>query len=318
MRLDVAFVLLEDFWRNFVGLRVVYLPLLPAWLAEGFSEAVRELASFFEVYHARPDAATASLVREAIAIFAWIVAVERRKLAVEPAFAERLGTCQLVALCPFDINATDVLLDGLGRRDALAVAVLDALHAAVADLSGVDRVGIEFGVRQHDGETLPWAKLRGKERARVAKLSEPREKRGHAEIDGDIGRREPGTDGAAPPLAEVSGKWIDGLATADVRHGHCLVAVVFHVAVHLPQYHRPVYGVESGIAHRSVVEVVRAFLDTAERSARNAKAEDDHRLRVREYVARIVLLVGDAFPSGHWRDANDVGAAFECLCLYFG
>ena len=143
------------------------------------------------------------------------------------------------------------------------MAVLDALHAAVAYLSGVDWIGIELGVRQHDGETLPWAKLRGEERARVAELPEPREKRGHSEIDGDIWRRESWTDGAAPALAEVSCKGIDGLASADIRHGHCLVAVVFHVAVHFPQDHRSVYGVERGIAHRSVVEVMRAFLDTA-------------------------------------------------------
>ena len=114
------------------------------------------------------------------------------------------------------------------------MAVLDALHAAIADLSGVDWVGIEFGICKHDGETLPWAKLRGEERARVAKLSEPREKRGHSEIDGNIGRREPRTDGAAPALAEVPSEGIDGLASADVRHWHCLVAVVFHVAVHFP------------------------------------------------------------------------------------
>ena len=269
------------------------------------------------MHHAGADAPAASLMGEAVAVLARIVAVERRKLAIKPALPERLGTGQLVALRPFDLHAAYRLLHGLRRRNALAVAVLDALHAAVAYLAGVDRVWLQLRVGQHYGESLARTELRRQERAGVAELAQARKKRGHAEIDRDVRRGEPRPYRAAPTLAEGAGERVHRLAAADVRHRDRLVAVVFHETVHLPQHHGPVDGVERGIAHGGEVQEVRAFLHAAQAAARNAKAEHDHGFGAREDVARIVLAIR-ALPAAHRRDADEIRSTFPGLGLDLG
>ena len=269
------------------------------------------------MHHAGADAAAAPLVGESVAVLARIAALERRELALQAALAERLGAGHLVALRPLHLDAADDLLHRLRRGDRVAVAVLHALHAAVADVPRVDGIRLQLGVRQHDREALARTELRREERARIAELAESGEEGRHAEVDRHVRRGQAGAHRTAPARAEVPRERVHRLAAAHVRHGHGLVAVVLHEAVHLPQDHRPVDGVERGVAHRGVVEVVRALLHAAQAAARDAEAEHDHGLRVGEDVAGIVLPVRP-LPSAHGRDADDVGAALLCLGLHLG
>ena len=252
-----------------------------------------------------------------VAVLARVVAVEGRKLPIESALAERLRAGHLVALCPLYLHSADHGLHRLRRGDRVAVAVLHAFHAAVAYLSGVDRVRLELGVGEHDREALARTELRREEGAGVAELAESREERRHAEVDRHVGRGKPGPHRTAPAIAEVARERIHGLAASHVRHRHGLVAVVLHEPVHLPQHHGPVDRVQGRVAHRRVVEVVGAFLHAAQASARDAESEYYHRLRAGEDVARIVLLVR-AFPPAHGGYAHDVGAAFLRLGLHLG
>ena len=192
-----------------------------------------------------------------------------------------------------------------------------ALHAAVAYLARVDRIGFKLRIGKHDCKALARTELGREERARIPEFSETCKERRHAVVHRDIGSRQTGTDRAAPSLAEVARKRIDRLAAVEVCHRHRLVAVIFHETVELPEHHRPVDRVKRGIAHGRIVEELRTFFDTAQAASRNAETHDDHGLRAREDVARIMLFV-NTLPTAHGGNAHDIRTAFLRFGLDFG
>ena len=196
------------------------------------------------------------------------------------------------------------------------MAVLDALHATVTYLARVDRIGFKLRIREHDREALTRTELGSEERTRIPEFAKASEKCRHTVIHRNVRCRQSGTHRTAPALAEVSCERIDRFAAVEVRHRNGLIAVVLEKAVQFPKHHRPVDRVQRGIAHGRVVQELRPFLDSAKTSARDAEAENDHRLRAGEDITGIVLLI-HALPAAHRCDSDDIRAAFLCLGLDF-
>jgi len=163
-------------------------------------------------------------------------------------------------------------LDRLVHADGVAVAVCDARLAAVADFPFEDRIRLQLGIGQQDGEALARPELRREKNLAPADLAQTGEIGREAKMYQHIGvglavRRRP-----APPFAEVAGHRIDGLAAVGVEHGNGFVSLVLEQARQVPQHHRPVHLIQRGVTHRGVIAEKRALLDPAQRAARDAES----------------------------------------------
>jgi len=85
-------------------------------------------------------------------------------------------------------------------------------------------------------------------------------------------------------------------------------------ARHIPQHHRAVNQVDSGVSHGGIGNKEGSFFNSPESAARYTVSQDDHGFGSRKYVARVHLL-GCTFKTIHGCNSYQIGSKFLCLFL---
>ena len=189
---------------------------------------------------------------------------------------------------------------GLSRSALMAPkgAGLEAGAAIAADVLGEDRIRLQVGVGEDQGETLAGAEARGDEKAAHAGLAETGGLGGVGNVQNDVRRGFAGGDRASRGHAF--------LRVPEQRHG--LEPERLDVAGHVIGGLGEKVVLQPGVAERAVGGAeTRAFLHAAESATENAPAQDDHGAAFREDGARI-LVGGDAVEACDGGDADEVGA----------